>query len=274
MLAIRVLMLAGFLQAAALAAAPAGGGSSTGGVAGGPPPSTLRVERAADTVILTDGTKLTGTILAAGQRSVIIIEQDQTSERIIPRSDVESFSYSSKGSGEVKGYTTGVRPDEGLPVITGEGSAAAGSPGTPGGGGTPANPSGNKPPAGGGAGNPPKAGGGAGPGANPGGGGAAGGGRDRSKLWALLGGTASAAEIKAAVEANPQWRGEIRRLMSGEIPAEGADAVASFRARVAKDPELAKLLLEWTSRQGRTGGGAGGGKNGGEGQGGGHGGRQ
>jgi len=228
------LCLTGLLAGAARAGAPAGPADAAGGL----PPADLRVEKAADTVILTDGTKLTGTILAAGQRAVIIIEQDQTTERVIPRSEVESFSYASRGSGEVKGYATGVHPDQGLPVIVGEGSGAPSTGSqklpattspvpspkpTPGPNPSPnpaPNPNPNKP------------------------------GKDLSKLWTLLG-TANADELKAAVNANPQWRGEIRKLMNGEVPAEGAEAVAKFKERMAKDPELKKLIVDWTNRQGR-----------------------
>jgi len=201
------LCLTGLLAAVARAAAPAGGD-----VPGQLPPADLRVERAADSVILTDGTKVTGTILAAGLRAVIIIEKDQTSERVIKRSEIESFSYAASGSGEVKAYTTGVRPEEGLPVIVGEGSPAESAPAL-----QPApKPKGPAP--------APKAG------------------KDLSKLWALLGGKASLDDIKAAVAANPQWQDEIRKLMAGDVPPEAADAVAKFKERMARDPELRKNL--------------------------------
>jgi hypothetical protein len=240
------LCLTVLLAAAARAAAPAGGADAAGGL----PPADIRVEKAADTVILTDGTKLTGTILAAGQRAVIIIEQDQISERVIPRSEVESFSYASRGSGEVKGYATGVHPDEGLPVIVGEGSGAPGGTSN-----TPKPPTANNPAP------SPKPN----PGPNPspkstpnpnkpG--------KDLSKLWTLLG-TANADELKAAVNANPEWRGEIRKIMNGEVPADGADAVAKFKDRLAKDPALQKLIVDWTNRQGRMPRQGGGGQKGG-----------
>ena len=45
----------------------------------------VRVEKSQDTVILTDGTKIVGTIIAAGQRAVIIIEQGAKKERVIKR---------------------------------------------------------------------------------------------------------------------------------------------------------------------------------------------
>ena len=115
-----VLVLAGF-SAAALAGAPAPG---AGGPAAEPQPD-LRVEKAEDTVILTDGTKLVGTILAAGLRAIIMIEKGQTTDRVVKRAEVESFTYASRGSGEVTGYKTGVPPEQGLPVIVGEGVSDA-----------------------------------------------------------------------------------------------------------------------------------------------------
>lgn len=228
---------------AARGAEPAGGAPGAAG-ASETAPADVRVEKASDTVILTDGTKLTGTILAAGQRAIIMIEKDQTAERIINRSEIESYTFSQKGSGEIKGYTLGVRPDEGLPVIVGEGSAAPGStpastgPAKPGPGGTPA-----KQPAG----------------------------KDLSGLWTLLGGNASAADLKAAITANPDWQAEIGKLLRGNVPPEGADAVAKFRARLLKEPDLQKMLGELMGGGGRGGRGGGnpGGATGGGAQGGG-----
>jgi hypothetical protein len=213
------------LSGASRAAVPA-----TADPAGGLPPANLRVEKAADTVILTDGTKITGTILAAGLRAVIIIEKDQTAERVIKRSEIESFSYAAAGSGEVRGYTTGVRPEEGLPVIVGEGTPAD-SAATP---QAPIKPKGPAP--------APKSG------------------KDLSKLWSLLGGNASVDDIKAAIAANPQWQDEIRKLMAGEVPPEGADAVAKFKERMARDPELRKHL-DGPRKHGRLPGNGPGGNN-------------
>ncbi len=218
------------IAAPSLAAAPAGGGT-----AGEPPPANLRVEKTADTVILTDGTKITGTILAAGLRAIIIIEQDQDYERVIKRSEIESFSYAATGSGEVKGYATGVRPDEGLPVIVGEGSAAAA---------TAAGPSTSQPARGG---KPSPA---------------SGADKDLGKLWELLGSNASADDLKTAVEANPQWRREVSRLMAGNVPPEGAEAVGKIKARMAREPELRKLILDWAGRQGKLPGNPQGGRKG------------
>ena len=211
------LLMAGF-SAAALAGAPAPG--LTAGSE--PPPADLRVERAADTVILTDGTKITGTIIAAGLRAVLIIEKDQTAERTIKRSEIESFAYG-VGSGEVKGYATGVRPEEGLPVIVGEGSGAVSAAPA-----TKPSPAPAAKPA-------PK--------------------KDLSKLWELLGGNSTPDQIRDAIAANPQWQDEIRKILGGNVPPEGAEAVNKFRNRLKREPGLRKTPLDGGGRQGKLHGG-------------------
>jgi len=218
-------VLAALLMAGASVAALAGAPAPGPAAGSEPPPADLRVERAADTVILTDGTKIAGTIIAAGLRAVIIIEKDQTSERTIKRAEIESFAYGA-GSGEVKGYATGVRPEEGLPVIVGEGSGAVSAgPATP----APApKPSQGTKPA-------PK--------------------KDLSKLWALLGGNSTPEQIRDAIAANPEWQDEIRKIMGGNVPPEGADAVNKFRDRLKKDPGLRKTPLDGGGRHGKLQGG-------------------
>jgi hypothetical protein len=203
------LLLAGF-SAAALAGAPGG----AGGPAAEPQPD-LRVEKAEDTVILTDGTKLVGTILAAGLRAVIMIESGQTTERAIKRAEIESFTYAARGSGEVVGYKTGVPPEQGIPVIVGEGVSDAPPAEAPAPAKPPADPKAK----------PPK------PAA------------DLSKLWELLGGNATPEQIAAALQANPQWAAEIGKILrSGQVPPDGTAAVNRFKGRLLQDPKMRKAL--------------------------------
>ena len=200
------------------------------------PPPSLKVESCADSVILLDGTKLTGTIVAVGMKLLIMIEDGATAERSIARDEVESFRYG-KSQGSTTAYKTEVNPDIGLPVIVGEDDGTSAEPAPkPGAKPAPAMAPRPKPAAGPAqpANSPAKA--------------------DLSKLWSLLGGNASADELKAALAANPQWRREIGRLLRGEVPAEGADVVAKFKERLAMDPELRKAVEELTKRNRPQGG--------------------
>lgn len=199
------------------------------GAGAGAEKPTVTVEKAEDTVILTDGTKLVGSIVAVGTKLLIMIEKDATAERSIERSQVESYSYG-KCLGQTTSYKTTVEPDQGLPVISGECTGAEEGAG-PGGPGPAPGPGKNQP----GKTNPDNK-------AKPPDGGRT---ADLSKLWELLAANPTAAQIKEAVAEHPAWRGRIREMLrTGQVPPEGAAAAAAFTARLEKEPELRKALDE------------------------------
>ena len=181
------------------------------------PEPDLRVETCEDVVILTDGTKIVGTIIAAGGRALVVIEKGATAERVIMRSDIERFGRG-ETSGEIVGYQVGVNPDEGLLVIDdgsgGTSTSTDPAPDPP----APVEPARPVP-------------------------------ADIGELWKLLGGSASAAELAAAFKTHPDWGQAVVDMKdSGNLPVEGKMALLKFKTRLLGDvglrDELAKLAKE------------------------------
>ena len=191
----------------------------------------LQVEKARDVVILTDGTKVIGTIIAAGQKRIMIIEDGASTERVINRSDVESYR---RGPSERRTVGYRVEKDTFRGVLTlkeDDGTVPAG-----GGGAAPSRDTSpvSKP----GTGIKPDA-------AKP----EPAARVDLTPLWKMLEGKPSADDIAAAFIKNPGWAAQINRLVkSGRVPPEGARALEAVKARCSSDPAfvagLAKVVMQ------------------------------
>ncbi len=177
------------------------------------PEPGVAVERSRDVVILTDGTKITCTIIAAGGRRLLVLEEGANSERAIDRAKVESFRRG-EGSGNVELYVVETDVKRGILVLKkgGSGSGASGSSsGDTSGGAT----------------------------------GAAGRKRDLGKLWTLLEGKKSVADLAAQFKKNPQWNSDISRIVkSGKVPPRGLKAFGNLKKRIRSEKAFRNGLAE------------------------------
>jgi hypothetical protein len=196
----------------------------------------VTVEKSNDVVILTDGTKIVGTIIAVGQRRLIMIEEGAKKDRAIDRSDVESFR---RGASLRKSVGYRVEKDAYKGVLT----LAEEDPADPTATTTVVKPSkpiirpaptpkpGPKVP-----GPKPKPG----PGPKP---------APKVKLdrlWPLLeGNKTTPRQISNAFARHPDWGAEVTRLIrSRKIPDEGKKAFVSFKKRVRTDKAFRDGLAE------------------------------
>ncbi len=193
-------------------ATPAGGAAAEDPDAE-PPKPAVQVEKSKDVVILTDGTKIVGTIIAVGQKRLLIIEEKAKTDRAIDRSEVESFR---RGASERKTVSYDVNKDayKGVLVLAEQGEADPAAPGPepiPGPKVKPGpkpNPKPEPKPA------PAKLG----------------------ELWKLLEGDPSAAQIGAAFKKNGDWKAQVTKLIKAKkLPAEGQRAFNKLKKRVLSD---------------------------------------
>jgi hypothetical protein len=177
------------------------------------PEPGVAVERSRDVVILTDGTKITCTIIAAGGRRLLVLEEGANSERAIDRAKIESFRRG-EGSGNVELYVVETDVKRGLLVLRKNGTGTGASGSSTGGS------SGNS---GGSAGRP----------------------ADLGKLWKLLEGKKSAAELATQFKKNPQWNSEISRMVkAGKVPPRGLKAFGKIKKRIRSEKAFRNGLAE------------------------------
>jgi hypothetical protein len=176
-------------------------------------------------VILTDGTKIVGTIIAVGQRRLLIIEKDADGERAIERANVESFRRGA-GEGRTVSYEVVKDTEKGVLVLSEAGEIDPTT--TPSTGPAPAPTPKPKP-----APKPkPK------PKPKPSGAGL-------DKLWDLLEGNPSPEKIGSGFAGNPKWKSEIGKLIrQDKLPPRGRRAFVKLRARLRKDPAFRNGLAQ------------------------------